>query len=548
MYSHAQLHPLLAPCSVAIIGASGRPGSFGERTLRNLRAHFAGPVHLVNPQYGRLGDDPCHPEVAALPEVPDCAVIAVPREKVEPLVAQCVAARVPGVLVFASGYAETDLDERLDQQRALAALVRGTSTRLLGPNCIGFANYVADVHLSFSAFPSCRPGPGAIGIASQSGALAMAIAQGASVGTPVSHALACGNMVDVDVADCVSYLAGEPACHAIVCVLEGHEHPARVEAAALAALAAGKPLVVHKLGRTPRGALAAWRHTASVAGSHDDWRALFERCGAIEVEQFDRVMEVAAFFAKAPRAGGRGAAVLSTSGGACIIAADAAGAHDVALPQAADPATGIDAVKVVHGEQRITLHAPLPASGEVIGRTRVTGLVDKGEGKGALLYSEKEITDAATGKLLATTGSTTFLRGDGGFGGPSGPVIPPNPMPEGAPEIIVDLPTRLEQAFYYRLNGDDNPLHIDPEIAAKAGFPRPILHGLCTLGVVTHALMRELGDYRPDALKKLSLRFSSPVYPGETIRTEIWKNGAFRARVVERDVVVVNNGHAEFAA
>ena len=339
-YSHAQLHPLLAPCSVAIIGASGRPGSFGERTLRNLRAHFAGPVHLVNPQYGRLGDDPCHPEVAALPEVPDCAVIAVPREKVEPLVAQCVAARVPGVLVFASGYAETDLDERLDQQRALAALVRGTSTRLLGPNCIGFANYVADVHLSFSAFPSCRPGPGAIGIASQSGALAMAIAQGASVGTPVSHALACGNMVDVDVADCVSYLAGEPACHAIVCVLEGHEHPARVEAAALAALAAGKPLVVHKLGRTPRGALAAWRHTASVAGSHDDWRALFERCGAIEVEQFDRVMEVAAFFAKAPRAGGRGAAVLSTSGGACIIAADAAGAHDVALPQAVDPATG----------------------------------------------------------------------------------------------------------------------------------------------------------------------------------------------------------------
>lgn len=214
----------------------------------------------------------------------------------------------------------------------------------------------------------------------------------------------------------------------------------------------------------------------------------------------------------------------------------------------ADPATGVDAVKLVHGEQRITLHHPLPADGEVIGRTRVTGLVDKGAGKGALLYSEKQLTDAATGQLLATTGSTTFLRGDGGFGGPAGPVIPPNPMPEGAPDIVLDLPTRLEQAFYYRLNGDDNPLHIDPEVAARAGFARPILHGLCTLGVVTHALLRELGQYRPDALKQLSLRFSSPVYPGETIRTEIWKNGAFRARVVERDVVVVNNGHAEFAA
>jgi acyl dehydratase len=213
---------------------------------------------------------------------------------------------------------------------------------------------------------------------------------------------------------------------------------------------------------------------------------------------------------------------------------------------AANPATGIDAVKVVHGEQRITLHHPLPVEGEVVGRTRVTGLVDKGEGKGALMYSEKEIRDAS-GTLLAVTGSTTFLRGDGGFGGPSGPVIPPNAIPETAPDMTVDLPTRTEQALYYRLNGDDNPLHADPDVAARAGFPRPILHGLCTLGVVAHALLRELGNYEAESMKSLSLRFSSPVYPGETIRTEIWRSGAFRARVVERDVVVVNNGVAVFA-
>jgi acyl dehydratase len=212
---------------------------------------------------------------------------------------------------------------------------------------------------------------------------------------------------------------------------------------------------------------------------------------------------------------------------------------------AANPATGIDAVKVVHGEQRITLHHPLPVEGEVVGRTRVTGLVDKGEGKGALMYSEKEIRDAS-GTLLAVTGSTTFLRGDGGFGGPSGPVIPPNAIPETAPDMTVDLPTRTEQALYYRLNGDDNPLHADPDVAARAGFPRPILHGLCTLGVVAHALLRELGNYEAESMKSLSLRFSSPVYPGETIRTEIWRSGAFRARVVERDVVVVN-GAAVFA-
>ncbi|HWL82731.1 MAG TPA: MaoC/PaaZ C-terminal domain-containing protein [Roseomonas sp.] len=212
-----------------------------------------------------------------------------------------------------------------------------------------------------------------------------------------------------------------------------------------------------------------------------------------------------------------------------------------------NPATGVDAVRLVHGEQSITLHHPLPAEGEIIGRTRVTGLVDKGEGKGALLYSEKEVVEAATGKVLAVTGSTTFLRADGGFGGPSGPVKPVNPIPESAPDITLDLPTRPEQALYYRLNGDDNPLHADPDVAERAGFPRPILHGLCTLGVVAHALLRELGNYDPAAMKSLALRFSSPVYPGETIRTEIWKNGAFRARVVERDVVVVNNGAAVFA-
>lgn len=211
------------------------------------------------------------------------------------------------------------------------------------------------------------------------------------------------------------------------------------------------------------------------------------------------------------------------------------------------PDTGVDAVKLVHGEQEIELHAPIPAEGEVIGQTRVTGLVDKGEGKGALLYSEKRLTDAASGALLAVTRSTTFLRGDGGFGGPAGPVRPANPMPETAPDITLDLPTRPEQAFYYRLNGDDNPLHTEPELAARAGFPRPILHGLCTLGVVTHALLRELCGYDPARLRALSLRFSAPVFPGETIRTEIWRDGAFRARVLERDILVVNNGKAEIA-
>ena len=206
-----------------------------------------------------------------------------------------------------------------------------------------------------------------------------------------------------------------------------------------------------------------------------------------------------------------------------------------------DPRTGVDAVRLVHGEQWIEWHAPLPVDGEVVGTTTVTGLIDKGVGRGALLFSEKRLVDTG-GALLAVTGATTFLRGDGGFGGAAGVSPAPHPMPVGAPDDVVELPTRPEQALLYRLNGDDNPLHADPAVAARAGFPRPILHGLCTLGVVTHGLMRARGY--AGALRRMQLRFSAPVFPGETIRTEIWDDGSFRARVVERDVVVIDHGLA----
>ncbi|GGC36181.1 MaoC family protein [Siccirubricoccus deserti] len=210
-----------------------------------------------------------------------------------------------------------------------------------------------------------------------------------------------------------------------------------------------------------------------------------------------------------------------------------------------NPDTGIDWVKIVHGEQGLTLHKPLPTEGEIIGRSRITGIVDRGAGKGALMYSEREVVDAATGERLATLTSTSFLRGDGGFGGPAGPVQQPHPEPERAPDVTLELATRPEQALVYRLNSDLNPLHIDPQVAKAAGFPRPILHGLCTFGTVCHALLRSLCDYDTTRFGRMNLRFSSPVYPGETIRTEIWHEeggAAFRARVVERDKVVVSNG------
>lgn len=213
-----------------------------------------------------------------------------------------------------------------------------------------------------------------------------------------------------------------------------------------------------------------------------------------------------------------------------------------------NPQSGVNWTKVVHGEQGLVLHKPVAGEGTVIGKTRIVDVVDKGEGKGALVYSERKVTDKASGELLATLTQTTFCRGDGGFGGPKRDTPPPHPVPERAPDIVCDLPTRPEMALVYRLSGDVNPLHAEPAFAKAAGFPRPILHGLASFGVAGHALLKSVCGYDPARLTAMAGRFSAPVFPGETIRTEIWREGgavSFRARAVERDVVAVNNGRAE---
>lgn len=214
-----------------------------------------------------------------------------------------------------------------------------------------------------------------------------------------------------------------------------------------------------------------------------------------------------------------------------------------------DPAAGVDWKKVLHGEQRLQVHEPLPAAGTVVGTTRIDEIIDKGAGKGALLYSTREIRDKASGRLVAEVTSCGVLRGDGGFGGPAGPTPRPQAIPERAPDAATEIRTLPQAALIYRLSGDYNPLHADPEVARAAGFERPILHGLCTYGVAGHALLRLVCDYDPVRLKRMDVRFSAPVYPGETIRTEVWREGdgriAFRCAVPERGVVVLNNGYAE---
>lgn len=207
----------------------------------------------------------------------------------------------------------------------------------------------------------------------------------------------------------------------------------------------------------------------------------------------------------------------------------------------ARPDTGVDAVRLVHGEQSFEILKPFASAGTVTGTTRVTGLVDKGEGKGALLYSEKELVDE-TGAVFARTQSTTFLRGDGGFGKSTTDARKAPKLPESEPDLTVDAETRPEQALYYRWNGDDNPLHCDPEVAKQAGFDRPILHGLCTYGVAARALVGAVFGWAPDGLKKMSGRFTAPVYPGDRLQVMIWKDGFFRVVRAGDGKVVLDNG------
>ena len=213
------------------------------------------------------------------------------------------------------------------------------------------------------------------------------------------------------------------------------------------------------------------------------------------------------------------------------------------------PQSGVNWRKVLHGEQWLEIERPLPPEGCVLGRMKIDAISDKGPGKAAVIYQSREIVDAGSGEVLARVRHSSFCRGEGGFGGENIPGPAPARIPERAPDHLCDLATSPRQALIYRLSGDLNPLHVDPDIARAAGFARPILHGLSTYGMAARALLRVLCDQDAARLRGLDVRFSAPVYPGETVRFEIWEDGGearFRARVPARDALVLDNGAARF--
>jgi acyl dehydratase len=221
-----------------------------------------------------------------------------------------------------------------------------------------------------------------------------------------------------------------------------------------------------------------------------------------------------------------------------------------------DPRTGANVLRLVHGEQHLRFHRPLPVRATVVVTNRVQSLTDKGAGKGAIGVVVREIREAKSGALLVESRNVSVLRGDGGFSadhGLSDPLPERLPkMPEHAPDIEVDVTTLPQAALLYRLSGDFNPLHADPAVALAAGFDRPILHGLATYGMAARAVLRAVLDHDPARLRALAVRFTEPVYPGETVRVQLWRESAqvlrLRARVEARARVVLDQGVVEIAA
>ncbi len=223
----------------------------------------------------------------------------------------------------------------------------------------------------------------------------------------------------------------------------------------------------------------------------------------------------------------------------------------VLVPDLFPPNLGWDFSQVLHSEQRMQLYRPLPPAADLLINKRVADAFDWGPRKGALLLFEAEGRLASDDTVLFTLGCTVMARGDGGFGGPTGKGPRPHRAPKRDPDLSCELTTREDQALLYRLTGDRNPLHADPRMAAAAGFEVPILHGMCTYGIACRAILQTICDYDYTLIEGFDARFTAPVLPGDTIRTDMWQDGnivSFRCTAVERDVLVLRNGKCTLQA
>jgi acyl-CoA synthetase (NDP forming) len=328
------LHRLVEPTSIAVIGASEREGSQGKRLFDNIVLHsdFDGALYPVNPAYAEIGGVPCWPSVAQIPAGSiDLALVMVNAALVLDTLAQCADRGIPFAIVMTSGFAETGGAGVVLEQR-IAALCRATGLRVYGPNCPGFVNIRSRLGLTFSPAFKDDLNSGPIGLATQGGGLGRNVLQALGHGAGVSLWFSAGNEADLGLPDFVAHMARDPRIRVIAVLMEGIKDGPRLIAALRLAREEGKPVVILKIGRSDYGVLAAQSHTASLAGSADVNSAVFRQYGAVEVNDLHELAATSRLLANGlARGPAAGLCVFTFSGGTAAIAADIVGAAGLAL-------------------------------------------------------------------------------------------------------------------------------------------------------------------------------------------------------------------------
>ncbi|MDB5597988.1 MAG: hypothetical protein JWN71_32 [Xanthobacteraceae bacterium] len=316
---------LFHPRSVAVIGASSDPSKLTGRPLSYLQKHgFAGDIYPVNPRYERIGDLACYPDVKSMPATPDVALVLLGADRVEASVRELAKIGTTAAIILASGFGEAGDDGIRRQQDLIKA---AGSMRLLGPNTIGMINVTEKIMLSASGAMEMTDFPvGKIALVSQSGGiLGSLLSRGVNRGIGFSKLVATGNEADLEVADFVDYLVDDAATSVIALYLEGIRNPDRFRVAAMRAAAAGKPIVVFKVGRSESGARAAVSHTGALAGADRTYDAFFKQSAVIRAQAFSDLLDIPAALAQQRRLRGQRLAIVTTTGGAATLIADNAG-------------------------------------------------------------------------------------------------------------------------------------------------------------------------------------------------------------------------------
>jgi acetate---CoA ligase (ADP-forming) len=326
----ASMRPIFAPASIAVVGASGRPGSLGGAVVRNLEGTFRGELYAINPHAAEVAGVPCHKSLLDIGKAVDLAVIAVPAQFVEAVVDDCVTMGVPAVVVISAGFGETGEEGRAMESRVLQK-VRAAGMRMVGPNCMGVINTDPAVNMQ-ATFTSIDPPRGNVAMSSQSGAIGLAVldyARSQNVG--FSTFISVGNKADVSGNDLIQYWADDPATDVMLLYLESFGNPRRFGQIAQR-VSRRKPIIAVKSGRTAAGARAAASHTGALASADAIVADLFRQAGVIRTDTLEEMFDIASLLAQQPLPAGRRVAIVTNAGGAGILAADACEARNLALP------------------------------------------------------------------------------------------------------------------------------------------------------------------------------------------------------------------------